>query len=203
MSAYIKIVLYLFFVIITFISNSYYIYIFSTLLFLSLSFKLPYKRLIKGWLFISIFLFFTFIGNLFFKLGKVICKIGPLIITEEGFYNAVIRTWRVFLMIYGAKLITITTEPRELIDGMYKLFKPLERFNINMKEFFSNMYLTMKYLPEIKEKIKGYYSDEIKRNNYKSFTDKLKLFSSSIIPFLIETLESPEKFFNKSEKDES
>lgn len=202
MSPLVKIISYLIFLVLIFIFNNYYSYAFFTLFLFFLSLRISYKRLLKGWFIISIFLTFTFIGNLFFHYGRVISNIGLLFITDEGLNHATIRTWRIFLMIYGAKLVTVSTEPERLVNGIAKIFKPLKTFHINVDEFFSVLCLTIKYLPDIKNKVKEKYNENLDKRDTIGFISRLKYLSAFLIPLFIESIEFPDKIFEKDKLDE-
>ncbi|HEX8948314.1 MAG TPA: hypothetical protein VF790_05085, partial [Dissulfurispiraceae bacterium] len=74
-------------------------------------FFLPRKTVKGGFVPITVFLLFTFCGNLFFHSGRILYGSGLFSITDEGLAAANVRTLRVFTMIYGAKILTSMLPP--------------------------------------------------------------------------------------------
>ena len=124
--------------------------------------RIPISSLIRGWIPITIFLFFTFFSNLFFQHGRILFQAGPLFVTEEGLTAALLRTIRIFCMIAGAKILTATTGIEPLISAFAKLLRPFERMGVPVEEFFSTMGLTMKSLPRLKEQVLREYRTTVK-----------------------------------------
>ena len=93
----IKILFYLFFVLLVSAVSSLKVYaVIFFVLCLSIFFlKVPFRAVKSGWIPISIFLLFTFISNVLNQHGKIVFSTGPVVITEEGLNIAAIRTLRV------------------------------------------------------------------------------------------------------------
>ena len=164
--------------------------------------RIPLPSLIKGWIPISIFLFFTFFSNLFFQHGRILYQAGPLFVTEEGLAAALLRTIRIFCMIAGAKILTATTGIEPLINAFAKLLKPLERLGVPVGEFFSTMGLTMKSLPRLKEQVVREYRTTVKDRKITGFRDRAKVISSFLMPLFVKSIQSPETFLNEGERPE-
>lgn len=160
-----------------------------------LLFRVPLQSLKKGWIPIGIFLIFTFAGNVLFWHGKILFRVGPIFLTEEGLATASLRTARVFLMIAGAKILTATTKIESLIDGLGKILKPLERLGVPVNEFLSTMNLTMKSLPGLKNRITATYTDITQNGNIKGFRNRAKAISLFLMPLFVKSIQSPESFF--------
>lgn len=202
LSPEIKIILYIVFIVCLLLIKdvTFYLFIFVTIsIFL---FRIPFKSLKSGWIPISLFLLFTFISNILFQHGRILCSAGPLFITEEGLNIAVIRTMRVFFMIAGARIITATTQIESLIGAFGKILKPLERLGIPVVEFFSTMGLTMKSLPKLKDQIAANYREKVKEGNIKGFWNRAKVVSMFLVPLMIKSIQSPEIFFEQDSRQE-
>jgi len=154
-----------------------------------------------GWIPISLFLAFTFISNMLFQPGKILYKAGSVFITEEGLTAAAIRAARVFLMIFGAKVLTSTTDIEALAGAMGKILKPLERLGVPVKEFFSTMGLAMKSLPLLKEQIMNSYKEKIRDDKIRGFGNRVKVVMAFLIPLFLKTMQKPEKYFINEKKD--
>ena len=164
--------------------------------------RIPISSLIRGWIPITIFLFFTFFSNLFFQHGRILFQAGPLFVTEEGLTAALLRTIRIFCMIAGAKILTATTGIEPLISAFAKLLRPFERMGVPVEEFFSTMGLTMKSLPRLKEQVLREYRTTVKDRKITGFRNRAKVISSFLMPLFVKSIRSPETFLNEGAGNE-
>jgi energy-coupling factor transporter transmembrane protein EcfT len=200
LSALIKIFFYTMFVISLFFLQSPVFYIIPVSLMILLLFTIPFRRVTQGWLPISLLLLFTFLGNVFFHHGKVLYHAGGFIITEEGITIAATRTLRLLLMISGAKIVMATTSIESLVAALGKIFRPVERLGLPVKEFFSTMGLVMQSLPKLKKEIAVIYNKKIKEDKVSGFLNRTKIASQVFSDLFVKGLESPEKFLDDSSK---
>lgn len=194
-----KIILYIFFVFSLLLLKNVTIYLFIFVAISIFLVRIPFRSLRSGWIPISLFLLFTFIGNMLFQHGRIICSIGPLLITQEGLDSASVRTLRVFFMIVGAKILTATTEMELLVNAIANILKPLERLGIPVAEFFSTMGLAMRSLPRIKDQMATTYRERVKGEKITGFWNRAKAISIFLMPLLIKSIQSPEVFFNEND----
>jgi len=164
--------------------------------------RIPISSLIRGWIPITIFLFFTFCSNLLFQHGRILFQAGPFFVTEEGLTAALLRTIRIFCMIAGAKILTATTGIEPLISAFGKLLKPFERLGIPVEEFFSTMGLAMKSLPRLKEQVVREYRTTVKDRKITGFRNRAKVISSFLMPLFVKSIRSPETFLNEGVSNE-
>ena len=84
--------------------------------------KLPYRKVIKGFIpFLPLFIL-TFLFHLFLTPGKIIFKLGGLNGTIEGLYKGLFYSVRIFLLVLSAILFGLTTSPFDLADSLSNLF---------------------------------------------------------------------------------
>ncbi|MEW6587377.1 MAG: energy-coupling factor transporter transmembrane component T [Nitrospirota bacterium] len=195
-----KIALYCIFVLSLFLVKSPAVYIALSAGVSLLLLSIPYRTLKRGWIPICLLLTFTYLGNLFFHYGKVVADFGILVLTEEGIAAAGVRTMRLFLMIAGAKMVIATTPTEDLVAGLEKIFKPLERLGIPVAEFFSTMELALKSLPRLRKEAAGLYREKVKDGNLSGFRDRAKVVSQILSSFFIQSLHCPERFFTDESK---
>lgn len=165
--------------------------------FLAALILLPVRRMKSGLFPITIFLLFTFGGNLFFHSGRVIYSNDFLTVTEEGLRFAGVRTLRVFSMLYGAKLLTGLLSMDRMIDAFESILKPLERIGVPVKDFFSITALTLKSFPVLIEYLGKAYREDTKNNNIEGFRKRIRHMVSFMLPVFVKTIRSPESFFGK------
>ena len=87
--------------------------------------KVPLSFMLKGLKGIIILLIFTFCFRLICTPGNVVAKFWIFQITEEGIIKAISLTSRIALMILGASLLSYTTTPKEMADGLEKALSGL------------------------------------------------------------------------------
>jgi energy-coupling factor transport system permease protein len=198
----IRILFYIFFVVLVSVLSSIKAYaaIFFVLCLFLL--KVPFGSVKSGWIPIGIFLIFTFISNVLNQHGKILFSSGPFVITEEGFNMALIRTLRVFFMIFGAKILIATSKTEEIVHGLWRLLSPFEKTGLPVKDFFYMMGLTLKCFPVLKNMLYENYRGHIISANIKGVWSRAKVVSMFLLPMFVESMQSPEKFFIEPETGE-
>lgn len=106
-------------------------------------------RSIRPLLFIIIF---TFVLNILFYSGQTIYwQWGFLTISKEGIEKAVFIAIRLVLLIVATSLLTLTTSPMQLTDGMESLLKPLKKIKFPVHEMAMMMSIAMRFIPTLVE----------------------------------------------------
>jgi energy-coupling factor transport system permease protein len=154
------------------------------------------RKMVKGGLVpITVFLLFTFCGNLFFHSGRILYGSGFLSITDEGLVAANVRTLRLFSMIYGAKILTFVLPPERMIGVLGRVFSPLERIGIPAGELFSVMGLTLKSFPLLTSRVSKAYRENMDNRESEGFRSRIKHLVSFLLPVFVDSIRSPEDFF--------
>jgi energy-coupling factor transport system permease protein len=83
--------------------------------------------------------------------GVVIYNIGPLEITKEGLTTAVFMVLRLIYLIVGTSLLTLTTSPIQLTDGIEKLLNPFKRIGVPAHELAMMMTIALRFIPTLLE----------------------------------------------------
>ena len=123
-------------------------------LFLAFSIRLshvPFKFMVKGMKAILFLLIFTVIFNLFLTPGQPLVSIWRLTITREGLETAVKMAIRLSFLIIGSSVMTLTTTPNNLTDGMESLMKPLRRLHVPVHEIAMMMSIALRFIPILLE----------------------------------------------------
>jgi energy-coupling factor transport system permease protein len=91
--------------------------------------KLPFKYVVKGLRPLLFIIILTFLINIFFTPGdNVIFKIWFLTVTKEGLRQGIFMALRLIFLVSGTSLLTLTTSPIALTDGIELLLNPLQGF---------------------------------------------------------------------------
>ncbi|MGC2062938.1 MAG: energy-coupling factor transporter transmembrane component T [Thermodesulfovibrionales bacterium] len=197
----IRIILYLVFAVSLYvIKNLSVFYILSGILIFFLL-RVPFKKLKAGWVPITLFLSFTLLSNLFNHHGKVLVAMGSFFITEEGLNAAVFRTLRLFLMIGGLKVLMAGTPTGDLVSALGRLFMPLERLGLPVKDLVHTMGLTLQCFPVLKDMGSELYRKQLALHEGKGFSGRVKVITSFMVPMFVMSVRTPEIFFEKRGED--
>ena len=114
--------------------------------------RIPLRFLVRGLKPIAMIMAFTFVLNLFLGgSGRVLWSWGPLTITEQGIRNALFMAVRLILLVTGTQLLTLTTSPISLTDGLESLFKPFARIGFPAHELAMMMSIALRFIPTLIE----------------------------------------------------
>ena len=137
------------FLISLFITGSIAAYIFAglvLLLVIRIS-GIPVKFIVKGLKAVFILLLISVSFNLFLPPGEVRFKLDFLHITREGVRIAVFMAVRLIYLIIGSSLMTLTTTPNELTDGLEKSLGFLNKAHIPVHEIAMMMSIALRFIP--------------------------------------------------------
>ncbi len=110
------------------------------------------KFLVRGVKPILLIVVFTFILNLFFNSsGQVLVKWWIFTVTKEGLRNAVFMAVRLILLVTGTQILTLTTSPIALTDGLERLFSPLSKVGFPAHELAMMMSIALRFIPTLIE----------------------------------------------------
>ena len=114
--------------------------------------KIKFKMLFKGLKPLMIVIIFTAILNLFFTTGEhVIVQFWRIKLTWEGVRTAAFMLVRLVLLIMGTFLLTYTTSPISLTDGLERLLNPLKKIKVPVHELAMMMSIAMRFIPTLVE----------------------------------------------------
>jgi len=112
---------------------------------------IPVKQSLKGLKPLVLILAITAILNIFFVKGTPLVKIGPVAITFEGLISAVMLFFRLVMLVVAASLMTLTTTPMAMTDGIERMMKPLERIGVPAHEIAMMMSIALRFIPTLME----------------------------------------------------
>ena len=114
--------------------------------------SIPPKSIVKGMKPLVMILIFTGVLNLFFTGGEtVLLRFWKLAITKEGLTRAVFMMARILMLITGTFLMTFTTSPISLTDGMESLMGPLKKLHMPVHELSMMMCIALRFIPTLIE----------------------------------------------------
>ena len=111
----------------------------------------PIKFMLKGMRSIAFLIILTVVFNLFMTPGEEILRIWRLHITREGLILSVSMAIRLMYLIIGSNIMTLTTTPNNLTDGMESLLSPLKVLHAPVHEVAMMMSIALRFIPILME----------------------------------------------------
>lgn len=146
--------------------------------------KVPFKFMVKGMKAILFLLLLTVAFNLFLTPGEVLVQIWKLTITKEGLKLAVLMAVRLIFLIIGSSVMTLTTTPNHLTDGMEKLMKPLRKIRVPVHEIAMMMSIALRFIPILMEETDKIMKAQIARGADFESGNLIKK-AKALIPLLV------------------
>ena len=110
------------------------------------------RQLVRGLKPVLFIMIFTGVLNLFFTPGgRNLVEWGVIRISEQGLHNAVFMVLRIMLLIMGTFLMTYTTSPISLTDGLERLLNWMKRFHVPVHELAMMMSIALRFIPTLIE----------------------------------------------------
>lgn len=156
-------------------------------LFLCLIIKMsnvPFKYMIKGMKAILFLLIITVGFNLFLTPGEIVYSIWKISITKEGIILAASMAVRLTFLIIGSSVMTLTTTPNNLTDGLESLLHPLKRIKVPVHEVAMMMSIALRFIPILLEETDIIMKAQIARGADFESGNIIKK-AKSLIPLLV------------------
>lgn len=122
----------------------------ATLIALS---KVPLSHILKGLRFIWFLVILAVFFNLFFSDGTILWRWWIFHMSYEGIFRAIFFAVRLIYVVVGASLLTYTTTPTTLTNGLEKVFKPLDAIHFPGHEIAMMMSIALRFIPILTEEI--------------------------------------------------
>ena len=150
---------------------------------------IPAKSFIRGMKPLMMILIFTGVLNLFFTTeGTVLVDFWIITITTAGLQRAIFMVVRILLLICGTFLLTYTTSPISLTDGLEALMNPLKKLKVPVHELSMMMCIALRFIPTLIEETDKIMSAQKARGaDFESGTlmEKAKALVPILVPLFI------------------
>lgn len=147
-----KLILVFLFVCVVFLANNWLTYVLIgiyTFLMLGLS-RIPFRFLYAGLKPVLWLVLFTLFLQLFFnRQGNLVFEYGPIKIFDEGIRQGIFISMRFFFLILMTSLLTLTTTPIEITDGLETLLNPLKKIRFPVHEMALMMSISLRFIPTL------------------------------------------------------
>lgn len=178
------------YMIVLFAGNSYAQFALSTAVFILLVWcsKIPIRFILRGLKFVFVILIMSAVCNVLFTNGEIIWQFGWIRITYEGIYKAVYISIRLILLVLGTSLLTLTTTPNTLTDGIEKSFAFLTKIKVPVHEIALMMSIALRFIPILMEEADKIIKAQTARGadfESGSIFRRIKMLVPIIIPLFI------------------
>lgn len=154
--------------------------------------KVPPKRMFKGLKGIVFILLFGAFFNLFFiKTGEVLIHIGFIKITTGGAVKTIYVIVRLIYLVVGTSVMTLTTKPADLADGLEKAFGFLKKVKFPVHEMALMMSLALRFIPTLMEETdKIMKAQKARGADFESgnFMQRIKNYLPLLIPLFVSAI---------------
>lgn len=114
--------------------------------------RVPFSMMLKGVRAIWVLIVITAVCNLFFTQGEdVIFQWKAVAITGQGIHNTIYYSLRLIFLVVGTSVMTLTTSPNKLTDGMEKGFRFLAKIGVPVHEIAMMMSIALRFIPILME----------------------------------------------------
>lgn len=153
--------------------------------------KIPLKHMLKGIRPILIFIIFSIALNLLFGKGDAFFSWGIIRITYSGIRTAVYMLLRIVYLVLGASVLTYTTTPTKLTDGLEKSFGWMHRIHVPVHEISMMICIAMRFIPILVEeldKIMKAQQARCAKFDEGKLTERMKSLFPVILPMFVSAI---------------
>lgn len=194
-----KLIIVFLFVCVVFIANNTWTYgvlAIYTLLMVGMS-KIPLRFLYGGLKPILLLVVFTFLLHIFMtKGGDLVFDWGWVKIYEEGIRQGIFISLRFFLLILITSLLTLTTTPIEITDGLETLLNPLKKVRFPVHELALMMSISLRFIPTLMQETDKIMKAQTARGveyNSGPVKERIKAIVPLLIPLFISSFKRAEE----------
>jgi energy-coupling factor transport system permease protein len=149
---------------------------------------IPPMQTLKGIKPLIVILIITAAINIFFIGGTTLLQIGPVKITYEGLYSAIKVFFRLVMLVIIASLMTLTTTPMSMTDGIEKLLKPFQKIGVPAHEIAMMMSIALRFIPTLLEETERIMKAQSSRGadfDTGNIISRIKSFIPILVPLFV------------------
>ncbi|MCR4398505.1 MAG: energy-coupling factor transporter transmembrane protein EcfT [Firmicutes bacterium] len=141
------------FIVVLFIAGSLYSYLLLALFTFAVirASRVPFRMILRGLKPVLFILGFTLALHVFFTKGQPLFVLGPLRASREGAIQGALVGARLIILIATTSLLTLTTSPISLTDGLENILRPFQRVGVPAHELAMMMTIALRFIPTLLE----------------------------------------------------
>ena len=150
--------------------------------------RIPLKLIMKSLKPIVIIIIFTGALNILYTPGTELFRLWIFRVTVEGIRTAITMIVRILLLVASTSLLTYTTSPMALTDGLESLLSPLKKLHVPVHEFSMMMSIALRFIPTLIEETDKIMNAQKARGamlDSGSLSDRVKAMVPILIPLFI------------------
>lgn len=159
--------------------------------------RVPFFYLFRALKPVWIVLIVTYIFHILLRReGELLVQWGWIRIYEEGLILGGLLTLRIFLLILVATLLTMTTKPLELTNGLERLFQPLKRIRLPVHEIAQMISIAIRFIPTLMQEMDRISKAQRSRGaslTSGSLSRRIRSLVAMIIPLFISSFQRAEE----------
>lgn len=149
--------------------------------------RVPVKNLLRALRAVRILFFFTLVFHVLLGTGEAWVRFGPIAVTYEGLMKGLWMSARLGLMVLAATVLTSTSSPLRLAQGLDAALAPLQRVGIPTREFTMIFGISLRFLPILSDEAKRIHEAQMLRGSDPG-TGSLAARIRSLVPVLVPLL---------------
>ncbi len=164
----------------------------ALVLFSALLSRIPLRLIFRGLKPIFWLLLITWLLHAFTDPGRVLYALGPLKVTYEGVVEGFTVVVRLALLMFGTTLVTLTTSPVALTDGLEYLLGPLKRFGLPVGELAMMMTIALRFIPTLLDETERIMKAQMARGadfTTGSITRRVRAMVPLLVPLFISSFQ--------------
>lgn len=146
--------------------------------------QVPFRFMVRGLRPLLFILLFSVAINMLFVPGQTLFQVWVLKVTKEGVVQAAFMGLRLIVLVLGASVLTLTTTPNQLTDGLEKMFGCLKKIKVPVHEIAMMMSIALRFIPILTEETDKIMKAQMARGadlDSGNLVQKIK----SLIPILV------------------
>jgi energy-coupling factor transport system permease protein len=159
--------------------------------------RIPFRFLYTGLKPILWIVLFTLVLQLFFtNQGHLIFHLGPVKIYDEGIRQGIFISLRFFFLILMTSLLTLTTSPIEITDGLETILNPLKKVRFPVHELALMMSISLRFIPTLMSETDKIMKAQMARGVEFSggpIKDRIKAVVALLIPLFVSSFKRAEE----------
>ncbi|NCC95433.1 MAG: energy-coupling factor transporter transmembrane protein EcfT [Synergistales bacterium] len=160
----------------------------AVLIFLSRLSRIGIPMMLRTVRPVMLLIAFTAVINVFFTSGTPLWEMGPVSITSEGIRMGIYMSLRLLLLVLFANLLTLTTSPMALADGIESLLSPFKKIGMPAHEIAMMMTIALRFIPTLLNETDRIMKAQLARGadlDRGGLIRRLKAFIPVLIPLFV------------------
>lgn len=170
-----------------------YLVLIGLVLLAALISEIPLRYYINGLKPLTMLILITVLFQLIFSQGgTTVFELGFINITVEGLINAVKIILRFVLIVFMSTILTLTTTPLEIADGIEALLRPLKRFKVPVQEIALILSIALRFVPTLMQETEKIMNAQRARGvdfSSGSLVERMKKVVPLLIPLFISSID--------------